>query len=211
MVAAYYLNNHPWVNGTSAGGYPYWAATASATTTVNITIGSASSTGLVLRDILSDWDDHGRLQVLLGEERTINLPDGSVIHVSRDGNFHVDDANAEVVYRANRHREFNRFVNASDILEEFVTFAGQAGVTKAEFLKLPLETFLRFLILRAAEADGEEPPEEAKAPLLALPAPKVLRHHCRTCGRFVRAHYHARQFDYCDGTCASRFALRLED
>ena len=76
---------------------------------------------------------------------------------------------------------FNRYLNGSDLLEEFIKFCGDQGVKADQFMKLPIEFFLNWLILEAAEADGEEKPEGV---VLALP---VGRHtnRCQACGRFI--------------------------
>ena len=115
---------------------------------------------------------------------TVELPDGAVIVIDDRGNYTINDKNAKVVYQANNNRAFNRFVNASDILAEFIAFAGAHGATREEMLALPVERFIQFLIVRAAEADGE--PVPGKADLLALPPPKRLVYRCVQCGRFVK-------------------------
>lgn len=79
-------------------------------------------------------------------------------------------------------REFNRYLNASDLLEEFIRFAGERGADADEILQLPIELFVKWLIIRAAEADQEEPPI-AMPPLRALPAPQP---RCLGCGRWMR-------------------------
>ena len=87
----------------------------------------------------------------------IELPDGSVVAV-KAGNFVVKDDKAVVTYLANRRREFNRYVNASDLLEEFIGFLGDRGVVQSRVLDVPIEVLINWLIMRAAEADGEAVP-----------------------------------------------------
>lgn len=82
--------------------------------------------------------------------------------------------------------EFNRFLNASDLLEDFIEDAGRAGVRQSEFLNLPIELFINWLIIKAAEKDGDPIPEGAL---------RIAQHHkalpfkgsprCLTCGRFI--------------------------
>lgn len=82
--------------------------------------------------------------------------------------------------------EFNRFLNASDLLEDFIEDAGRAGVRQSEFLNLPIELFINWLIIKAAEKDGDPIPEGAL---------QIAQHHkalpfkgsprCLTCGRFI--------------------------
>lgn len=65
-------------------------------------------------------------------------------------------------------REFNRYVNASDLLEEFISDMARLGMTQAQFLALPINAFITWLVLKAAQADGESP---------------LWR--CNACGRFT--------------------------
>lgn len=64
-------------------------------------------------------------------------------------------------------REFNRFINASDLLEEFIHYLGTLSVKKSEVMELPVELFIKWLIIRACEADGEEPNVEMPLKLIA--------------------------------------------
>lgn len=135
----------------------------------------------------------GKITIEPGYEAFIELPDGATLHVLPDGSYVIKDANAKVTYKANRVREFNRYVNASDLLEEFIDFVdGVGGIDKDAFMALPVESFIRWLVLRAAQADGEDEPGDAEAvkahiaPPAALPAPsKAIARNCRCCGRFV--------------------------
>lgn len=74
-------------------------------------------------------------------------------------------------------REFNRFINASDLLEEFIRWLGSQGVKQGEVMNLPLELFVKWLVIRACEQDGEEPGVS-----LELPG----AHRCLGCQRFMR-------------------------
>lgn len=77
-------------------------------------------------------------------------------------------------------REFNRYINASDLLEEFISFLGVEGVKQREVMDMPLQLFIQWLIIRAHEADGEKPPIQ-----LALPEPKKA-HRCLGCGKYMK-------------------------
>lgn len=77
---------------------------------------------------------------------------------------------------------FNRYINASDLLEEFIAFVGAEGVRAGEVFGLPVELFIKWLIIRACEEDQEEPNVE-----LALPAPQA-QPRCIVCKRFLRRH-----------------------
>jgi len=75
---------------------------------------------------------------------------------------------------------FNRFINASDLLEEFIKWLGGQGVRQREVFQMPMEFFIKWLILRACEQDGETP----NVTMPALPAPRH-QPRCLGCGRFV--------------------------
>lgn len=130
----------------------------------------------------------------------VNMPDGSFIEVDAHGNYQLNDDAAKVIYRANRIREFNRYLNASDLLEEFIREVGRLGVRQHQVTEGLFGVFLHWLILRAADQDQEEAPPGvfpvAKHPgLLAAPS-KVPR--CRQCGRFVKRKAAAAGLPFCD-------------
>lgn len=83
-------------------------------------------------------------------------------------------------YRRSAPRQFNRYVNGSDLLEEFIAFLGTEGVRQGEVMELPLELFIKWLIIRACEVDQEEAPV-----VLELPAPKP-QPRCLGCQKFMR-------------------------
>lgn len=101
----------------------------------------------------------------------IMMPDGSVIHCDK-GKFRIEDAAATITYKANRVREFNRFLNASDLLQAFIKDVGRAGARQADVLSLPLELFINWLILKAAEQDQDKPAA-------------LIKPRCRWCARFI--------------------------
>ncbi len=74
--------------------------------------------------------------------------------------------------------EFNRYINASDLLEEFIRWLGTQRVRQSEVMALPIDLFIKWLILRACEQDGEEPNVT-----LELPSPRARQ--CAGCGRFL--------------------------
>jgi len=147
------------------------------------------------------------ISVDVGQEVNIKLPDGAVLRVAENGAYEVVDKDAKVTHRASNVREFNRYVNASDLIEEFINFLGTFGVRQSEVLKIPIELFINFLIVKAAEADGEKPPVEQRrlevgAKTIGGPSPKP---RCRVCGRYIEAKRKALGFAFCSATCAARF------
>lgn len=83
-----------------------------------------------------------------------------------------------IVRPASVPEAFNKYVNASDLLEEFFKYLGDLKVREREMRELPMDLFIKWLVIRACEEDKEEP-----GVALVLPAPKVqLR--CIQCRRF---------------------------
>jgi len=112
----------------------------------------------------------------------ITSADGSVITVDDTGGFTIDDSNAKVIYRHTTIRDFNKYMCASDILEQFIEFVGGFGVKQSELLSIPIETFINWLIIEASKLDGEEPPD---LPLIEnLNKPKQYN-RCLCCGKFI--------------------------
>lgn len=134
---------------------------------------------------------------------TINLPDGGKLIGDGAGTILIEDKDAKVRYRA-AEREFNRYLNSSDLMEEFIAFAAAAGANKRDILGLPLNLFITFLIIRAAESDGEEPPDDV---ILQLPKPKIDR--CGFCGRFLRPTLAAQGLIHCNTLHFDRHMQRL--
>jgi hypothetical protein len=101
----------------------------------------------------------------------------------------VDVSGVPPHYRQPPPRHFNRFLNASDLMEEFVREMGELGVKQGEFMKLPTDLFINWLVIKAAEADGEGPPEGVR---LALPpGVRALPSRCGR-GHFVSNDYDCR-------------------
>jgi hypothetical protein len=135
------------------------------------------------KDIVNDiMDTYGvdikKNQLNLKQGWKVVAKDGTVISLDDKGNVQVDDSNAKVVYKANTIRDFNKFLNASDLLEQFIRFTGTFGVRQSEVLNIPIETFINWLIIEAAKMDGEQPPD---LPLIQ----KKEYKRCLCCGKFI--------------------------
>ncbi len=102
-------------------------------------------------------------------EGVYKLPDGTIIEIDAKGNSKITDVKKRVTYRASPHLEFNPFVNASDLLAEFIRDLGGLGVTNDKIMRVPLDFYIHWLVVRAAQADGDT----------------VQEHRCLTCGRFL--------------------------
>lgn len=130
---------------------------------------------------------------------SIETPDGTLIKIDNNGNIEIEDDNAKIVYKANRIREFNRFLNASDLLEDFIRFIGSKGVKQNEVLNIPIEIFINWLIIEAAKEDGEEPP--------ILPLNNKDYPRCLICGRFIKKSL-AQVAKFCNPDHYSKYLLK---
>lgn len=133
--------------------------------------------------------------------RTYTLPDNSEIAIDADGNWKVTK-DGGIQYRAANIRNFNKFLNASDLLEAFIRDCGALGVRQNEFLKVPIEAFINWLIFKAAEADGEE------SPVPKLPAAKPVIDRCCYCKRFLPVRLIVAGVNFCNGAHLTRFTER---
>lgn len=132
--------------------------------------------------------------------KEVLLPDGARLILDERGNYRIEDQDAKVVYKANRIREFNPYLNASDLLAKFIGYCGTLGVRQDEVLRLPVELFVQWLVVEAAARDDDPLPEGMK------PMPQLVRPHvaprCRWCRRFVPRWFAAVGFGFCDPLCA---------
>lgn len=148
--------------------------------------------------------DLSKISINLGQECHLHLPDGTVVKVEKDGSFEIVDDDAQVVYKANRIRNFNPFINASDKIEDFIRYCGKRGVRQHEMLDLPLSLFIGWLILEAAKADREPAPKDIN---LIPDLRRQITRRCLGCGRFMKRES---QIDYCASPCFDRHYQRLE-
>lgn len=152
-----------------------------------------------------------RVEVDTGVDIDLALPDGHVIKVKSDGSFAIENKDAKVTYKACNMREFNRYVNASDLVEEFIRLLGRLGCKQSQVLNVPIELFINFLILKAAEADNVTPPPDVPKlenhPLLPSP-----RHdaRCLFCKRFICRTFAYDGFNFCNGDHAQRYWERMD-
>jgi hypothetical protein len=137
------------------------------------------------------------IQNKLFKGQKVELPDGSKLEIDTKGNFKLIDADAKIQYLGNRIREFNKYINASDLIEQFIKELGLAGVKQGEILNVPIELFINWLIHKAAEQDGEQVPVTIpKLPQLAF---KHNHPRCKHCGRFLRKLLHSKGLQFCNG------------
>lgn len=131
---------------------------------------------------------------------------GHVLKVKPDGNFEIVDKDTKVIYKACTIREFNRYINASDLIEEFIRFVGKLGCRQSQVMNVPLGLFINWLVLRAAESDGEEPPSDV--PRLEnhpqLPSSRYDK-KCLLCRRFIPLSLAIEGFNFCSGLHANEY------
>lgn len=184
---------------------PYATGTYTTSTTASWTI---TTTGSSTATIAVSSPRRLPIRIHRGEECDITLPDGSVLHVEKSGNWRIDDTNAQTLYRGNAELDFNRYLNASDILEDFIGFVGGLGVRREELLALPVSAFIQFLIVQAAMEDGEDADMGEVAALVigpkGLPA-SPQRKRCGCCGRFIKS---GSQQSYCTADHAAQAARK---
>jgi hypothetical protein len=144
----------------------------------------------------------------------VSLPDGAEIRIDEKGNYKIHDKDAKVIYKANRSREFNPFVNAGDRIAEFIEYVRREvpAIQGSDISQLPLELFVNWLILEAAEKDGDEaPPDVVPVPNSRLLVDRI-NPRCRypKCGRFIKRASVDVGFNYCNPQHAEQHVLLLK-
>ena len=127
---------------------------------------------------------------------------------------YLPDTDAKTLYRGNRIREFNRYINSSDLLQDFIRFLGKNGVKQSEALSIPIELFVNWLILQSAEADGEDVPDEfvptERHPRLVECKRKKEDRRCLKCGKFIPHNKIQAGFNFCNIKHAQEHLDRLQ-
>lgn len=183
-------------------------------------------TSVACQFLRDKWLNHGRGVMVAGffnattsasATTTSNLTftttstSGTAGNVFVPGNQFVSVSSPPVAAPPVNPREFNRYINASDLLEEFIEHMGKCGIKQGEFLNLPIEIFINWLILRAAQRDGDPVPEGVVAPENHPKAQQAKRFpRCRTCGRFITQRQAADGILWCDEKHLLIFMRRQE-
>jgi len=180
-----------------------WAQTAASTT-------STYYYGKYGSDIERAWlESQARARKPLIKGETYKLPDGGKLIIDLDGNYRVDDSDAKVVYQANRIRDFSPYLNASDMLAKFVEYVGTLGVRRDDVLHLPIRLFVSWLVIEAAERDGDELPEDITPVPEDRALVEVVKPRCLYCGRYVRRIHARYRFPFCNPLHANSHLERL--
>ena len=146
----------------------------------------------------------------IGNSAIINMPDGTIIDIDARGNFDINDKDSKVIYKANHIREFNRYVNASDLLEEFIRFLGKEfDIRQNQIMDVPINVFIDWLIIQAAIKDGDNYGDEMK--MLTVEATKEKNWYCRCkcCGRFIQKKMFKAGLLFCNSICFDKYQLQL--
>jgi hypothetical protein len=104
-------------------------------------------------------------------------------------------------------RIVSRYLNASDLLEEFIKDIGALGIRQSEVLAVPIELFINWLIVKSAEED-DKADEVKDIPKLPSAFSTYRRDRCRCCGRFVTAQARKMDMYFCSGEHYSKFMSR---
>lgn len=132
-----------------------------------------------------------------------DLPDGAKLQLDTAGNYKIDDKDAQVVYQANRVREFSPHLNASDMLADFAAYARGLGVRRDEVLELPIKLFLAWLVIEAANRDGDEVPSDIVPPGEDSLLISIVKPRCLACNRFIPKRHARHQFPFCNPSHAA--------
>lgn len=152
-------------------------------------------------------DKKGRLILRAGDK--IVLPDDTEIIVDTTGNYLINDKDAKVVYKANRSRDFNRYINASDLLEDFLGYLRSMGVKRREVMKVDLGVFISWLVIAAAEADQIEKPQEEVLMIESHVKRTRLTPQCKCCKRFIPKRNAEAGILFCNGAEMDRYRERI--
>lgn len=142
--------------------------------------------------------------------RSIELPDGAKLIIDAAGNYRIEDKDAKVTYKANRVREFSPHLNASDLLAQFVRYVGTLGVTQADVLRLPIELFINWLVIEAAERDQDPVPADVVPVESHLEIRRLRKPQCLHCGRFIPRLFTKHRFAFCGPEHGIAYLRRAE-
>jgi len=132
------------------------------------------------------------------ENSVLELPDGTIIDIEDQYRWKVYEDNAKVTREACRIQAFNRFLNASEMLEAFIKDCAPVGIKQNQILKVPVEAFINWLIFKAAEHDGD-----------VLPSRK-WSHRCGFCQKFIPKQLVAMGVNFCGSKHLDRYLQRNE-
>lgn len=196
--------------GTGAGATTYYVSNTSST---SITTASSylSSPQIGIGNFIVNSDGFPTTLLAAG---TYNLEDGTKLIIDDKGNFRIEDKDAKVTYKSNNVREFNKYINSSDLLSDFIEDMGKLGATAEQVLNTPIQFFIRWLIYKSAESDGEESDESlldiTKSVKMNIEPPKRITFKCKHCGKFIPNNNANNGIMFCNGNHADLFINKLK-
>jgi hypothetical protein len=139
---------------------------------------------------------------------TFILPNDVKIHLFADDHIEIDESDGHQIYKTAPVRGFNKYLNASDLMEDFVRYCATQKITRREFQNLPISLFICWIILESAKADGD-PTEESQ---LLLDQQKKTHinpvHRCRCCGKFISPKLVEEGVNFCSSAHMDRHLQR---
>lgn len=170
-----------------------------------------SSASYTWGDLEAAWyDGAAKRMEKIEKGRNYDLPDGAKLIVDDLGNYHIEDAAAKVTYKANRIREFSPHLNASDLVAQFLGYAGKLGVLRDDVLKLPIDLFISWLIIEAAERDDDPLPSDMVRIEHAPQIKELVKPKCLSCGRFIRRLHQRNRFPFCSAEHGAHYVSRQQ-
>lgn len=161
------------------------------------------------QDLLEVGIDTAALEIVPGQETILKLPDDTHIWLNEKGGYKIYHGDGKITYKANTVREFNRFLNASDLLEQFIRDLGHVGVKQDEVLEIPVGLFINWLIIKSAEQDQEPIPKDVPSLRQALQSQrKGIK--CKCCGKFIPEDKVKLGLTFCNADHYSSYEKRLE-
>lgn len=161
------------------------------------------------QELLEVGIDTAALELVPGQETIFKLPDGTHIWINEKGGYKIYHGDGKITYKANTVREFNRFLNASDLLEQFIRDLGQVGVKQDEVLEIPIGLFINWLIIKSAEQDQEPIPKDVPSLKQAIKSQK-MGVKCKCCGKFIPEDKVKLGLTFCNADHYSSYEKRLE-
>lgn len=209
------VTNLPWQNSSA------YTTASTYTMTWTSTAGTGSSNYYTVpATVPYTWDDptprdvleilSGKVQIPDGRALVIGLPDGARIVLDGTGAYRLEDQDAKVTYRANRNREFNPYLNASDLLADFIRYVGSLGLRRSDIADLPIGLFVNWLVLQAAERDGDPVPTDVQPLPEDRQLKAVVQPRCLQCRRFISRARAQTGTVYDRVLCATRHLAKVE-
>lgn len=161
------------------------------------------------QESLDVGEETASLEIVPGQDTILKLPDGTHIWLNEKGGYKIYHGDGKITYKANTVREFNRFLNASDLLEQFIRDLGHVGVKQDEVLEIPVGLFINWLIIKSAEQDQEPIPKDIPSLRQAIQSQrKGIK--CKCCGKFIPEDKVKLGLTFCNADHYSSYEKRLE-